>query len=77
MTAWLTDAELADLSGYKTAARQRAWLERNGFAERADYFCNAAGKPRLLRAALDPRLPISAATSSPPRAAEPNLAAIT
>ena len=37
----LTADELAEVTGYKHAASQREWLDRNGWA----YVRNAAGKP--------------------------------
>ena len=74
--AWLSDDELADFTGYKLAARQVDWLTRNGFKERADFFRNAAGRPRLLRAALDRRQAPASAPVLPLRPVEPNLAAV-
>ncbi len=76
MTTWLTDAELADFTGYRLPAYQRQWLARNGFREQADFFITAAGRPRLLRAALERRQAPAAAPALPMRAVGPNLAAV-
>lgn len=76
MTSWLADAELQDFTGYKVPAKQLDWLTRNGFVEKADFFINAAGKPRLLRAALERRQAPARAPVRELRAVEPNLAAV-
>jgi hypothetical protein len=76
VTSWLADAELEDFTGYKLPAYQLDWLQRNGFVEKADFFINAAGKPRLLRAALERRQAPTKATVRELRAVEPNLAAV-
>ncbi len=76
MTLWLTDAELQDLTGYRRQADQLAWLARNGFREKADFFITAAGKPRLLRAALERREAPQKAVGLQLRAVEPNFEAL-
>ncbi len=76
MTLWLTDTELQDLTGYRRQADQLSWLARNGFKEKADFFITAAGKPRLLRAALERREAPQKAAALPLRAVEPNLGAV-
>lgn len=70
---WLADDEIAAFTGYQRAGDQVRWLERNGFVERADFFLTAAGKPRLLRAALDRKQLISLPTV---RASEPDFGAV-
>ena len=76
MTLWLSDTELAEFVGYRVPAYQVRWLQANGFVERADYFITAAGKPRLLRAALERRQAPQKAPAVPLRAVGPNLAAV-
>lgn len=73
MTLWLTDDEVASFTGYKRAGDQVRWLTRNGFLERADYFLTAAGRPRLLRAALDRKQLVSL---PPVRATEPDFSTV-
>lgn len=52
MTPFLTAEELAELTGYKLAAKQRKWLARNGFP----FIENAAGRPIVSCAAAEARL---------------------
>jgi len=42
---WLTDAEIADLTGYVQPCRQIRWLEQN----RIKHFVNRLQKPRVPR----------------------------
>lgn len=45
---FLTDEQLADLTGLKQPAAQIRWLQRNG----VDHYVRADGKPRVLMSAL-------------------------
>lgn len=49
MTMFLTNEELADLTGYKQAARQVEQLKR----QRIPFHLNAAGRPKVARAILE------------------------
>lgn len=48
---FLTAAELADLTGYKTGARQCRWLAENGYS----FDVRGDGRPALSRAVYDAR----------------------
>lgn len=43
MALFLSSEELTELTGYKTAKKQNAWLELHGYLVET----NAAGKPRI------------------------------
>jgi len=74
---WLTPEQLRTLTGYQRQAEQIAWLERNKFRNGTHYFVTAAGKPRLLRVALENReAPAPTAGAQTVRAVGPDLAAI-
>lgn len=52
MSTFLLPAELAELTGYKTRARQRRWLEDRGWKHEVDRL----GFPKVLRAEMDRRM---------------------
>lgn len=65
MTFCLTPEELRDLTGYKVPAKQRDWLERNGWT----YVEDRTGRPRVSRAHATQML---SGDSGPPSRPEPD-----
>ena len=63
---FLTPDELAELTGYKTPARQCRWLDRAGYP----FETAATGRPKVLRAFVERRLGLAA--QSPATPTEPN-----
>ena len=49
---FLTDTDLADLTGYQRPRWQRVWLREHGYPHDVD----ARGRPRVLRAVVVQRL---------------------
>lgn len=52
MTLTLTRDELADLTGYKRASAQRAWLQERAWVFEVD----GKGRPKVLRAYAEAKL---------------------
>jgi hypothetical protein len=59
MTLWLTEDELATLTGYKRNAERIAWLQRNGFRP----LVRPDGSVVVLRSALLPSEPARTVTA--------------
>lgn len=66
----LTSKELADLTGRRQPARQRAWLVRYGWI----HAVSADGRPVVARAYFERRM--TGASSTPSPTDEPDFAAI-
>lgn len=52
MSLFLTPSEIKELTGYKRAADQRRWLNRNGWP----YALDANDRPKVARSYADRRL---------------------
>ena len=65
----LTDAELAELTGYVRPHMQRRWLEKRGWP----FVENAAGHPRVLRSVAHQKM---GASVSKPERQRPNFGAL-
>lgn len=61
-TLFLTDEELAQLTGRRLKSRQIQWLRQNGIPFRV----NATGHPVVTRSAVEPR-PAAGEQEQPPR----------
>lgn len=57
MSIFLTEAELAELTGYKLARKQIDWLDAKGWA----YAESRYGRPKVLRSYMEQRLGNNAA----------------
>ena len=69
---FLSDAELAALTGYRRAHEQKRWLA----ARRWKFETNAAGVPRVARAYFERRMVGQAVAEEPPLPARHNFGAL-
>jgi len=68
---FLTDAEIVTLTGYHIHAKQREWLDLNGWT----FAQSHSGRPIVGKAYADQRLGLSTSPAPQKRAWTPNLAA--
>lgn len=68
-TLFVSPAEVEELTGYKTRARQRHWLVEHGWKHEVD----RRGFPKVLRAELERRM---LGSPSKPKERELNIAAL-